>query len=298
MKRCPVCQKTYDDTQNFCLDDGSTLMNATDSPMNSAGPTENLSYNRNSAPTEVLYGNPTAGQQGATTPPPYMTPPPPPPYQPLSQSRKKSPLPWFLVGALALVAAIIGIYFATRGSGGTMTSGGVPGSTPRPSPTRTSATPSTSGVVYDDPEGKFTLTLPPGFSPFKSQKQTQQTLAGPIELSILQSETPAGAAVVGYSDFPEASFQGRSEKKMLEDGRDGALRNIQATLEKQEDFTVQGKTALDVYGSTNQQGKSIYVRFQFILDKPRAYQIGYLAYNRDDLDKPEVQAYFDSFKIK
>ena len=85
---------------------------------------------------------------------------------------------------------------------------------------------------------------------------------------------------------------------MLEDGRDGALRNINATLEKQNDITVQGKTGLDIYGSTNQQGKDIYVRFQFVLDKPRAYQIGYLAYKRADLDKPDVQAYFDSFRIK
>jgi hypothetical protein len=117
-------------------------------------------------------------------------------------------------------------------------------------------------------------------------------------LNILQSENSQGACVVGFSDFPDASFEGRTPKKMLEDGRDGALRNINATVETLEDITRQGKTGLDIYGSTAQAGKNIYVRFQFILDKPRAYQIGYLAYNRADLDKPEVQAYFDSFRIK
>jgi len=28
MKICPICQKTYDDTQNFCLEDGTTLTGA------------------------------------------------------------------------------------------------------------------------------------------------------------------------------------------------------------------------------------------------------------------------------
>jgi hypothetical protein len=153
-------------------------------------------------------------------------------------------------------------------------------------------------VAYTDPAGRFSITLPPGYKTFTSQKQSQPTPAGPIDLTIMQTETLQGACVLGYSDFPDASFVGRSPKKMLEDGRDGALRNINATLEKQKDITVQNKTGLDIYGSTTSGGKSIYVRFQFILDKPRAYQIGYLAYNRADLDKPEVQAYFDSFRIK
>jgi Caspase domain len=153
-------------------------------------------------------------------------------------------------------------------------------------------------VQFNSPDGRFSITLPPGYGAFTSQQKTQPTAAGPIELYILQSENTQGACVLGYSDFPEASFVGRTPKKMLEDGRDGALKNINATLEKQEDLTAQGKTGLDIYGSTTSSGRSVYVRFRFILDKPRAYQIGYLTYNRADLDKPEVQSYFDSFRIK
>jgi len=202
------------------------------------------------------------------------------------------------VGALVLVGAVVGIILATRGSSETPTRSGGTTSSPTASPGRTSSSTTASGTTYNSPDGRFGITLPPGFSSFTSQKTSTPTPAGPIDLNILQSENSQGACVLGYSDFPEASFVGRTPKKMLEDGRDGALKNINATLEKQEDITVQGKTGLDIYGSTTQGGKSIYVRFQFLLDKPRAYQIGYLAYNRADLDKPEVQAYFDSFRIK
>jgi hypothetical protein len=295
MKRCPACHTTYDDSQNFCLNDGNTLVSEASASSGSSMPTENLPYNRSAAPTEVLQGAaPTSGYQGATNPPPSY----PPPYMP-PPTQKRSPLPWIIGGALVLVAAVVGIILATRGSSTTTTtSGGTTSSSPTSSPGRTVTSSTSSGTAYNSPDGRFSITLPTGFSPFTAQKTSSPTPAGPIDLNILQSENSQGACVVGYSDFPDASFEGRTPKKMLEDGRDGALRNINATLEKQEDITVQGKTGLDIYGSTAQAGKNIYVRFQFILDKPRAYQVGYLAYNRADLDKPEVQAYFDSFRIK
>ena len=298
MKRCPACQKTYEDSQNFCLDDGTTLVSAAGDSSGSAFPPENP-YNRNSAATEVLPGAPATG--GWSPPPP--TTPPAAPYMmnPTYPAQKRSPLPWIILGVLALAGAGVGIYFATRGSDSSTTTTNNRGTTASPtaSPGRTSSTPTrASGTGYDSPDGRFSIALPPGFGAFTSQKTTSPTAAGPIDLTIMQSENPQGACVVGYSDFPEASFEGRTPKKMLEDGRDGALKNIKATLEKQEDLTVQGKTGLAIYGSTNQGGKDIYVRFHFVLDKPRAYQMGYLAYNRADLDKPDVQAYFDSFRIK
>jgi len=288
MKRCPACHKTYHDSQNFCLDDGATLVSVPAGPPIPASPPENVPYSRSEAATAVLHGVPTPGYQGQTAPPPYMMPPP---------ARKRSPLPWILVGGLGLVAAVVGIILATRDSGGRANGGPVGSASPKASG-KTSSAPAGSGTAYQSTDGRFSITLPPGFVPFKTQKTSQPSPAGPIELNILQSENPRGACVLGYSDFPEGSFVGRTEKKMLEDGRDGALKNINGTLEKQEDIKVQGKTGLAIYGTTNQEGRSIFVRFQFVLDKPRAYQIGYLAYNRADLDNADVQAYFDSFQIK
>ena len=298
MKRCPACQKVYEDSQNFCLDDGTTLVSAAGDVSGSYPPPGNPPYSSSSAPTQVLYGGQTSGG--------YPAPPTAPPHTPymMSPTPKKSPLPWILLGALVLIGAGVGIYFATRGSDNTTTTrnssnSALATSSPSSSPgARTSTTTASAGSAYNSTDGRFSIVMPPGYGPFTSQQKTQPTAAGPIELTILQSENTQGACVLGYSDFPDASFVGRTPKKMLEDGRDGALRNINATLEKQEDLTVQGKTGLAIYGSTKQGGKDIYVRFHFILDKPRAYQIGYLAYNRADLDKPEVQAYFESFRIK
>lgn len=286
MKRCPACQKTYGDEQNFCLDDGTTLV---------ADASGSFGHN---APTEVMQSPQTAGNRYAPQTQPYATPYATPPQQ------KRSPLPWIILGAVVLIGAVVGIILATRNSGTTISDSGPtpsvsPAISPAISPGRSPTPPPiSSGVTYNSDDGRFQITLPPGFSPFKLQKNSQATPAGNIDLNILQTETQTGACLLGFSDFPAASWVGRTPQKMMEDGRDGALKNINATMEKQEQLTVQGKDALNVYGSTLQGGKSIYVRFQFVLDKPRAYQIGYLAYNRADLDKPDVQAYFNSFRIK
>lgn len=204
---------------------------------------------------------------------------------------KKSLFPLLLAAlSLTLVGASACKRSDNTGGGGTVGSNA--------SDSGSSRMTGSAGPSYDSPDGKFTITLPPGHGQFRSQSQTQPTAAGDVQLHILQSEVSKGAAVVGYSDFPEKAFEGRTPQKMLEDGRDGALRNIGGTLEKQESITTQGKTGLSIYGTAMSGGKPVYLRFNFILDKPRAYQIGYLAYDRADLDKPEINAYFDSFRLK
>lgn len=288
MKTCPACHSVYEDAQNFCLNDGSSLVGAPPMPPGPQLPTENLPYDRSSARTDVMNATPTAGNRYSPPmpppPAPYMMPPPP----------KKSPLPWVLAGAAVVIVAVVIIVLATRSSS-SVSSGGADGPTSGPS---TPSTPTASGVSYDSPDGRFNVTLPPGFGQFKSQKTTRPTPAGDIELTILQTENSRGGCMVGFSDFPEASFEGRTPLKMLEDGRDGALRNIGGTLEKQENINVQGRTGISIYGSGSASGRTFYVRFNFILDKPRAYQVGFLGYDRAELDKPDVDAFLKSFRLK
>jgi hypothetical protein len=288
MKTCPVCQRTYDDAQNFCLEDGAILVSA-------PAPPSGGGYSRTAAPTEVLQATPTAGYQGPTSQPPPYSPPTPQWAPPAAQ--KRSPLPWILVGALVLVAAVVGIILATRGSSTTTTTtNGGTSSTPTASPGGTSST--ASGQSYDDPGGRFTVTLPSGYPSFKSQKQTQPSVVGPVEFNMLLSERPEDAFMIGYLDFPQAAFEGRTDKEFLESGLNGSLQNIKATLDKQEDITVQGHNGVSVYGSATNNSRPFYIRFNYILDKPRAYQVAYLTFDRTTLDKPEVQAFFDSFKMK
>ncbi|HEX8844012.1 MAG TPA: hypothetical protein VF791_05185 [Pyrinomonadaceae bacterium] len=153
-------------------------------------------------------------------------------------------------------------------------------------------------IPYSSKEGRFSITLPAGFQTFRHKAQTQPTAVGDIEVNMYNSDSPSGACIVSYSDYPPATFQGRSPQQILEDGRDGALKTVNGILEKQKTMTVQGHQGLSFYGTAKAGNSQIYFRFDYVFVQPRVYQIGYLTYQRAVLDSPAAQDYFKSFRIE
>ena len=120
MKRCPSCQRTYEDSQTFCMNDGTPLVPDAAPPsldktmmagsMSTPPPQQGFSPGTPQGEwggTPSWPANPTWSQQpgGATT-----TPAP-----------KKSKLPWILAGLAVLLIGLVGIgggaaYFLLRKS--------------------------------------------------------------------------------------------------------------------------------------------------------------------------------------
>ncbi|HYE66083.1 MAG TPA: nuclear transport factor 2 family protein [Pyrinomonadaceae bacterium] len=108
MKRCPTCQQTYtDETQSFCMNDGTPLVSETPS-----------SYN-----LEKTMASASPPNYGGA-PPGNWSPPPPPWQSQVTQvaapARKRNLLPWILGGAalmiVGLVAAGVIAFMTLRGS--------------------------------------------------------------------------------------------------------------------------------------------------------------------------------------
>jgi hypothetical protein len=107
MKRCPTCNRTYNDLSlNFCLEDGTPLVTA------GADPNATIRYpgGRDTSeppPTEIYRPTAPPAVPRQTAPPPSPPPPPqqwsPPPVQP---PRKKSNAVWWILGGLAAVFVI------------------------------------------------------------------------------------------------------------------------------------------------------------------------------------------------
>lgn len=107
MKRCPTCNRTYNDLSlNFCLEDGTPL--ASDAPA-APDPNETIRYpgprdTSEPPPTEIYRPAPPVTRRTAPPPPPspqQWSPTPPPPAQ-----RKKSNAIWWIFGGLAAVLVI------------------------------------------------------------------------------------------------------------------------------------------------------------------------------------------------
>jgi len=154
------------------------------------------------------------------------------------------------------------------------------------------------GILFSSKEGRFSIQLPAGFPALKESVSNQTTDVGVIELHMFSSGNLRGACIISYSDFPPQSFHGRNAEKILEDGRDGALKSINGTLDQQEHTTIQGYPAIIVYSTATAEGRPVFIRYHFVLVQQRAYQFGFLTYDKGSLDSLEVEAYFKSFRLE
>ena len=103
MKRCPQCNRTYDDDAlSFCLDDGSPLV-STSAP-SSFDPSATVQYpqsHETSPPPTIAYPGATPSLTPPPTPPPAWSPMPTP------QPQKRSAWPWILgIGAVLVFLGI------------------------------------------------------------------------------------------------------------------------------------------------------------------------------------------------
>src|SRR5687767_9821183 len=193
-----------------------------------------------------------------------------------------------LIPALVLLA-IGAVSMSCGGSGATTT---VSNSTLPPTTEVVGSTPFTSA------EGGFKVTLPAGYGTPKENKneQTGWTI-------YLSSGSQGNTCAVGFRPISEeiANSLDTPEKKQeaLEIFRDDSLKGMQVggmniTSDKQENITVEGRPGLSVDGTATTGGSTRYFRITNILANTRAYRISCFSMAKENLDKPEIQAFFRS----
>jgi hypothetical protein len=144
---------------------------------------------------------------------------------------------------------------------------------------------------------KFSITMPEGFDTPKRSVEPLETDAGKIDMISYLTSNERGACMVMYGSFPESVFEGKTTEKILDDARDSAMAKMGAKLDKQEDFKVDGYPARSCYYSGSAQGTPFLSRFDYILVKPALYQVAFVGTSKEEVDKPDVQGYFKSFKL-
>ncbi|HJW28412.1 MAG TPA: hypothetical protein VJ508_04080 [Saprospiraceae bacterium] len=157
--------------------------------------------------------------------------------------------------------------------------------------------PPPSGVAVESKDGKFSVILPDSFpQPEVSSKQVP-TEVGEITMHLYSSDKPDGSTfIISYNDYPENAFV-KETPKMMDDIRDGALGNLGATLEGQNDFSFEGYPARSLDFSIASEGYQGYGRLQYFIAKPRLYQVIFLASDRAVRDLEVIRKTFASFKL-
>lgn len=154
------------------------------------------------------------------------------------------------------------------------------------------ATVAQAGQVKGD---AFSVTLPDGFADPQQQKQTVQSPSGPISVVTYISKANDGSAVIlGYSEFSGVITDAPAT---LASGRDSLLKSLGATANSERAVEVSGHPARTFnYSATSP--RTIFGRTDLVVVGPRMYQLIYLGFTQDGLQKADVQSMFSTFKVK
>ncbi len=121
-------------------------------------------------------------------------------------------------------------------------------------------------------EGGFTVEMPG-----KAEKQTQTvpTAAGSVAINMFTVEKGGEAFIVGYNDFPAAAAEAVNLDQMLNNARDGAIRNVNGKLTSERAVTLNGAPGKEFVGeATTPQAGTFTARIYWA--KPRLYQVLYV----------------------
>lgn len=155
-----------------------------------------------------------------------------------------------------------------------------------------------NGLLVESKEGRFSIVLPDSFPQPEVSAKPVTTEIGEITMHLYTSSKSDGSAfIMSYNDYPDSAFA-KEPTQMMDDIRDGALGNMNARLEHQKDFTFEGHPARTLDFSLSTEGSQGFGRLQYMIVKPRLYQVIFLALgNKAERDAETIQQSFASFKL-
>lgn len=169
-------------------------------------------------------------------------------------------------------------------------------------------------ATISDHSVSFRAVLPAGFVKPSSDSTLFSTEYGNVMMRATIAETKQGACMTGFYDFFSDYFADKSDADALDSLQMQLLRNMNGTLTRQYKMILNGKKARrsptgerpmpdaplqsrTTYFTTVIEKKTTYWRFVLMLDKPRIYQMAVTSTDRKLLDRPDVNAFFESVRI-
>lgn len=153
-----------------------------------------------------------------------------------------------------------------------------------------------AGTPFTSTEGKFSITLPAGFAPFREKRNEATRMTG------YTSSGPNNTACnVSYSEFSDALSSQLNTPENIEKAlgamRDNSVMGMGGVPEREEKVTVQGQPGLSVSGVIEKVDSTAFFRMDNVIANSRGYRFGCLSTNKEELNKPEIRAFFDSFRF-
>lgn len=160
-----------------------------------------------------------------------------------------------------------------------------------------SSTEAAKGMELASADGRFKVMIPEGFANPQESTMPLTTAVGTLNMKVFTAaKGDAAVFMTAYVDYPEEAFANGTDV-MLDGAREGAMKNLNGTVDRQESITLDGNPGRSVTFSGKSQGIDVYGRVDYYIAKPRLYQILYLSQSKDGLDDESIKNGFSSFAI-
>jgi hypothetical protein len=149
-------------------------------------------------------------------------------------------------------------------------------------------------------EGGFTAQMPG-----KPEKQTQTipTAVGSVTFNTFSVEHRSEAFIVGYNDFPAAAITNADPEQLLNNAKNGAVKNVGGKVTGEKSITMAGNPGKEFVGegvspAPDSSGKRQEATFtaRIYWAKPRLYQVLYI-HPKGSASSETGQKFLDSFQI-
>jgi|GEM_PF-1665813 len=168
------------------------------------------------------------------------------------------------------------------------------------------ATTASDPTVISSKSGRYALKIPAGFGPGYEQQVPIQTAVGQVmmNMTLAQSADQKNAVMVAYCDYPETIFtQIKGDRNvainaMFDSARAGGLRNVQnSKLISEKKIELSGLPGRSIIFSGEAQGTPIHARFDYYIDAPRLYQLGYITADSASMNSEPIRQMFASLQL-
>ncbi len=142
-------------------------------------------------------------------------------------------------------------------------------------------------------EGGFTATFP---AKPKQDKVEHKTPKGKLKIhQFLYTRKDDTVFGVIYTDFPKGFLDDLDARKVLDNARDGGVKNVSGKLMRDKEVQLNGRPGRSFDILVEKTGVEISTRIYF--DKSRLYQVIVSSEKKGETKSRQAKAFLDSFKL-
>ncbi len=149
-----------------------------------------------------------------------------------------------------------------------------------------------AGFELVSTDGGFRVRLPRGFEQPKREDSPSGTVI--VFTSAAANET---VCQVAARTFARPELGDATADQVMDAARNVLLRPYQGAIEQEDSYIVQGHPARAVFFGGRRGDKAVFGRADFIFAPPRLYQLAIVTTFPVELDRDDVQRFFESFTL-